>query len=270
MRGASRASLAQAAEALQSALDGGASASRLGDELFEVTDLLDREAGLRRTLSDPTRRGEARAGLAQSLLGGQIGEPALAVLRELVSGRWSAPDDLPDATARLAAEAVVAGAESRGTLDELEDELFRFSRIAGAHPQLRVTLSSPYVPAEGKQQLLDGLLARKATAASRVLISRACLHPRGRSLDAALAEFASVAAQRRERLIAEVRVATALPQELRDRLTAALAAAYGHEIHLNVIIDPQVVGGMTVRIGDEQIDGSIATRLAVLRRKLAS
>ena len=64
-------------------------------------------------------------------------------------------------------------------------------------------------------------------------------------------------------------MAAALPDDQRDRLAAALAAAYGHEVHLNVVVDPQVVGGMSVRIGDELIDGSIATRLAVLRRRLA-
>ena len=102
MRGASRASLAEAAEALQAALDDGANASRLGDELFAVTDLLDREAGLRRTLSDPSRRGDARAGLATSLLSGQIGEPAMSVVATLAAGRWSAVGDLPDAAEQLA------------------------------------------------------------------------------------------------------------------------------------------------------------------------
>jgi F-type H+-transporting ATPase subunit delta len=270
MRGASRASLAEATEALQAALEDGASASRLGDELFAVTDLLDREAGLRRTLSDPSRSGEARAGLATSLLSAQLGEPAMNVVATLAAGRWSAVGDLPDAAEQLAVQAVVAGADGRGTLDDLEDELFRFGRIVSAEPDLRVTLASPFVAAERKQALLEALLSHKVTAASRDLITRACVHPRGRGLESALTEYAAVAARRRERLIAEVRVATALPQDLHDRLAAALAAAYGHEVHLNVIVDPQVVGGLTVRIGDEQIDGSIATRLAVLRRRLAS
>jgi F-type H+-transporting ATPase subunit delta len=164
----------------------------------------------------------------------------------------------------------VAGAESRGTLDDLEDELFRFGRIVSAQPELQMTLASPFIAAERKQALLESLIGSKVTAASRDLITRACVHPRGRGLEAALAEFAAIAARRRERLIAEVRVASALPADLHDRLATALAAAYGHEVHLNVIVDPQVVGGMSVRIGDEQIDGSIATRLAVLRRRLAS
>ena len=51
---------------------------------------------------------------------------------------------------------------------------------------------------------------------------------------------------------------------------AALAAAYGHDVHLNVVLDPQVIGGMSIQIGDELIDGSLATRLAGLRRRLAA
>ena len=57
-------------------------------------------------------------------------------------------------------------------------------------------------------------------------------------------------------------VAVALTDEQRGRLAAALAAAYGHDVHLNVVLDPQVIGGMSVRIGDELIDGSVASRLA--------
>ena len=73
-----------------------------------------------------------------------------------------------------------------------------------------------------------------------------------------------------ERLIAVVRVATELTASQRARLTAALSATYGHDIHLNVVIDPAVVGGMSVQIGDEFIDGSVASRLAQVRRRLAA
>ena len=81
------------------------------------------------------------------------------------------------------------------------------------------------------------------------LITQAALHPRGRSLDASLEEYAGLAAERRERLLAEVHVATALTADQRGRLAAALAATYGHDVHLNIVLDPQVIGGMSVRIG---------------------
>ena len=61
-----------------------------------------------------------------------------------------------------------------------------------------------------------------------------------------------------------------LTTEQRERLAAALAAAYGHDVHLNVVLDPQIVGGMSIRTGDELIDGSLATRLSNVRRRLAS
>jgi F-type H+-transporting ATPase subunit delta len=88
----------------------------------------------------------------------------------------------------------------------------------------------------------------------------------GRSLE----EYARLAARRRALLIAEVHVAAELSADQRGRLTAALSAAYGHDVHLNVVLDPEVIGGMSVRISDELIDGSMATRLAALRRKLAA
>jgi len=270
VRGASRASLAEAKERLLAVLAAGADAAQLGDELFSVTGLLDGESGLRRTLSDPSRPAEAKAGLAGALLSGKIAAATLQVTTSLVSGRWSAPGDLPDAAEQLAVLAIVAGADQAGTLDELEDELFRFGRVVDAEPDLRVALSNPFVARERKQQLLDALLTGKVTPPALRLITQAAFHPRGRSLDRSLDDYARAAAQWRERLVAEVHVAAELSEQQRTRLAAALTAAYGHDVHLNVVLDPEVIGGMSVRIADELIDGSMASRLAALRRELAA
>ena len=269
MRGTSRASLAEARERLAAAA-AGRRAGQLGDELFAVTGVLDREAGLRRLLSDPSRPAAAKAALAGAVFGGKVSAATLEVIAGLAGSRWSAPGDLADAAEQLAVLAVVEGAEEAGTLDELEDELFRFARIVDAEPDLRVALSSPFIAAGRKQQLLDALLAGKVTPPALRLITEAAFYPRGRSLDKSLDEYAGLAAQRRERLVAEVHVAAELSEEQRSRLAAALAAAYGHEVHLNVVLDPEVIGGMSVRIADELIDGSTATRLATLRRRLAA
>jgi F-type H+-transporting ATPase subunit delta len=270
MRGASRASLAEARERLGAALDGGADAGQLGEELFSVAGLLDGEPGLRRMLSDPSRETAAKTGLAETLLEGKISAAALEQVTGLVSGHWSAPGDLADAAEQLAVLAIAADAENAGDLDELEDELFRFGRVADAEPDLRIALSDPFLATEHKQQLLDALLAGKITQSSLRLITQASFHPRGRSLEASLADYARLVAERRERLVAEVHVAAELSADQRGRLAAALAAAYGHDVHLNVVIDPQVMGGMSVRIGDDLIDGSMASRLAELRRRLAA
>ena len=270
MRGASRASLAEARQQLSAAVTSAAAARTLGDELFAVATLLDSEHGLRRALTDGSGPAEARTGLVRDVLGGRIGDATLDLVAGLAAGQWSRPADLPEAVEQLAVLAIVAAAERGRHLDDTEDELFRFGRVVAGAPELRTVLSNPDVPATYKRGLLDSLLEGKATADARRLIGEAAEHPRGRSLDATLTEYARLAALWRERLIATVRVAIALIAGQRERLSAALQAAYEHEVHLNVVIDPHVVGGMSVRIGDEFIDGSVASRLAVLRRRLAA
>ncbi|HEY7143581.1 MAG TPA: F0F1 ATP synthase subunit delta [Streptosporangiaceae bacterium] len=270
MRGASRASLAAAKDKLATVLAGGPDAGRLGDELFAVTTLLDRQPALLRSLSDPARDAAPKTALARQLLAGKVSDATLGLLASTVGARWSVPGDLSDAAEQLAVLAVVESAESSGQLDDLEDELFRFGRIVNASPQLRTALSNPFAAADRKRTLLEELLAGKVTAATLRLITQAAMHPRGRSLDASLAEYARLAAQRRARLVAEVHVAAGLTDEQRGRLVAALASAYGHDVHLNVVLDPQVVGGISIKTGDELIDGSLAARLAGLRRKLAA
>ncbi len=280
MRGISRASLAELKEQLAAALPetapaGGAatsaarSAADLGAELFAVVHLLDREHGLRRALSDPGKQPAEKAAVATALLQGKISPATVDLTAAAVRMRWSSPRDLADALEQLAVIALVASAEAGGKLDDLEDELFRFGRVVDGEPRLRAVLSDPSAPAEGKRELLARLLEGKVTEPTLRLIDEAAQHPRARSLDRSLEEFARLAAERRQRLVAVVRTATELSADHRSRLAAALAAVYGHQVHLNVVVDPGVVGGLSVQVGDELIDGTVASRLEAVRRRLA-
>src|SRR5262249_62066081 len=125
-------------------------------------------------------------------------------------------------------------------------------------------------PDEGKRGLLDTLLAGKVSPAALRLITEAVIYPRGRNLETTLDEYGRLAAAWRQRLIAVVRAATGLSEDQRGRLAAALSQTYGHDVHLNVVVDPRVVGGISVQIGDEFIDGSVASPLAPLREQLGS
>lgn len=272
MRGASRASLSAVKERLSGILASSQAgqANELGGELFAVVGLLDEEPGLRRALSDPSRDQQARAGLAEALLASQLSTPAMELLTALVTDRWSEPGDLADATEELAVLAIAEAADAEGKLDELEDELFRFGRIVQGSPDLRSALSNQFVPAEGRQSVVTELVGGKVSDPALLLITQAAVHPRGRSLDAGLEMYANLAAELRERLVAEVRAAVPLTDDQRTRLAAVLVAAYGHDVHLNVVLDPEVLGGMSVRIGDQLINGSVASRLAELRRDLAA
>ncbi len=270
MRGISRASLAEVEDRLGPLTASPQAAAALGEELFAVAGLLATQSVLRRALSDPSRSGEARSGLASAILTGKVGDATAGLVAAVAAARWSAPGDLTDAVEQLAVQAIVIAAEQEGRLDDLEDELFRFGRIVASQPQLRIALTNPFLAADAKRSLLADLLAGKVTPETQRLIVQAAVNPLGRSLDVSLEEYARLAARRRQRLVAEVHVAVALTDQQRGRLAAALAGAYGHQVHLNVVLDPRIAGGMTVRVGDELIDGSVATRLAEARRRLAS
>ncbi|GGO73727.1 F0F1 ATP synthase subunit delta [Nonomuraea cavernae] len=268
MRGLSRSSLAEVEERFN-AVAGSADLGTLSDELFAIADLLDREHGLRRALSDPARAAEQKARTVRALLDGKVGEAAVATTEAAVSARWSRAGDLADVLERLGVVAAAAEAEGQGTLDEVEDEIFRFGRVVAANPDLRRALTDAAAPEEGKRQLLRDLLGGKVAPTSLRLISQLAVHPRGRSLETGLQEVGQLVAQQRQRLVAVVRSAVDLTQEQKLRLAAWLRSSYGRDVHLNVEVDPRVLGGFSVRIGDEIIDTTIVGRIEEVRRRLA-
>ena len=270
MRGASRAAFAEARDRLTAVVSDPDVAATIGEELFAVVGVLDREPALRRALADWTAAQAARTGLVRDLFGRRVSPATLDVLTGLASARWSAPRDMADAAEELAVLATAASAVSADQLDDIEDELFRFGRIASGEPGLIAALSSQRYPGEYKRELLNALLAGKVAPAALRLITQAAVNPRGRNLEANLTDYARLVADWRQRLIAVVRVAAALSDRQRERLAAALTAIYGRGIQLNVVTDPQVVGGMSIQIGDDLIDGTLSSRLAALRRHWAA
>jgi F-type H+-transporting ATPase subunit delta len=264
----SRASLAEVFDRFN-AVVGQADLATLGDDLLNVLHLLDREHGLRRALSDPARAGEDKAQLVHTLLEGKVGPVASGLAEDVVRLRWSKSGELTDAIEQLAVAALAAQAESAGQLDELEDELFRFAKVVEGDPQLRNALAGQQLPVERKRELVASLLEGKVSAATLTLVSEVVSYPRGRSLERGLAEYGKFVAARRNRLVALVRTAVNLSEAQRTRLAAALGAAYGHDVHLNIELDPSVLGGLAVQIGDEAIDGTIAGRLDDVRRRIA-
>lgn len=268
MRGLSRTSLAEVEERFN-VVAGSADLGTLSDELFAVADLLDREHGLRRALSDQARAGEQKARTARALLEGKVSEAAIATTEAAVSARWSRAGDLADVLERLGVIAAAAEAEGQRTLDEVEDELFRFGRIVAATPDLRRALADTAAPEAGKRELLTGLLGGKAAPTTQRLVAQVAVHPRGRSLEAGLEEFGRLVAEQRQRLVAVVRSAVELTEAQKQRLAAWLRSSYGRDVHLNVEVDKRVLGGFSVRIGDEIIDTTIVGRIEEVRRRLA-
>jgi F-type H+-transporting ATPase subunit delta len=174
-----------------------------------------------------------------------------------------------DALEELAASADLIAAQRDGGLDDVEDELFRFGRIAESSGELRAALSDRVAGGEAKAGLLHTLLGGRANPVTERLVTRLVTAPRGRSLENGIESLSKLAAARRDRMVAEVVSATPLSDQQKERLGAALAKIYGRRVHLNLDVDPAVLGGVRVRVGDEVINGSIADRLDEAARRMA-
>ncbi|MCC5035568.1 F0F1 ATP synthase subunit delta [Streptomyces sp. WAC 00631] len=270
MNGASREALAAARERLDALTDNtSVDAAKLAEELAAVTGLLDREVSLRRVLTDPAQAGEAKAELAGRLLAGQVGGETADLVTGMVRSRWSRSRDLVDAIEELASTAELIAAQRSGSLDDVEDELFRFGRIVASSPELRAALAERGTEAPAKAELLRRLLGGRANPVTERLVTRLVTRPRGRSLDGGLDALSKLAADRRDRLVAVVTSAVPLSDEQKRRLGDGLARLYGRQMHLNLDVDPGVLGGIQVRIGDEVINGTIADRLDEVSRRMA-
>ncbi|WP_406725461.1 F0F1 ATP synthase subunit delta [Streptomyces sp. GD-15H] len=270
MNGASREALAAARERLDALTDStSVNAGSLAEELAAVTALLHREVSLRRVLTDPAQDGEAKAELAQRLLGAQVGGAAADLVSGMVRSRWSQSRDLVDALEELADLTDLTAAQQAGALDGVEDELFRFGRIVSSSNELRAALTDRKATTSAKSELLHSLLGRKAHATTERLVTRLVNAPRGRSLEAGLESLSKLAAGRRDRMVAVVTSAVPLSDSQKQRLGASLAKLYGRRMHLNLAVDPEVIGGVRVQVGDEIINGSLADRLEDASRRLA-
>jgi len=265
MRGISAKSLDEVLTAVAAVKTG---PGELGAELFNVVATLDREPALRRVLTDPSTEAEAKAGLAKQVFGSAVSADAVTVVQTAVSGRWASGRDLTDGLETAGVTALVAAADAAGELDALETELFEVGRFVRSDAELRQVVSDRGLPAAAKADLLGTLLSGKVSATTVALAAQAAAARTG-SFEKVLAAFGVTAAARRSRLLAEVRVAAELGEAEQNRLAAALGKKYGRDVHLNIVIDPSIVGGIAVSVGDEVVDGSMSTRLEVARRRLA-
>lgn len=272
LQSASRESLAEAAARLDAHIDSssGADLASLGSDLFAVLRLISAEPALRRHLADPSVPAASRSGLADRLLDGKIGRSALDVVSDLVSSRWSRSTDLVEALESLARRATLGVAEKDGSLDEVEDQLFRFGRILDREPELGALLVDANTPDDKRVALLHQVLDGKVSPVTAAVLEQTVRTPRGRSLDLVAEELSELAAARRDRYVAHVSTPVRLSAEQERRLTDSLTRLYGRPISLQVELDPTLLGGLVVRVSGELIDGSVAGKLAVARRKLPS
>ena len=266
--GSSRKSLEASRASLDAAVKGAdaQSASALSSELFFVADVLSTNIAVRRALTDPARDSKAKATFISELLGKKIGALALGLVTELSSLRWSSAKDLVLVVEQLAIEAEASAANIAGELDRVEDEIFTAATAFAGSSELRKALTSDATNA--KATLVADIL-KGASGSTVKLVSQMVNSWRGRSIEAAFADYQWALAARRNRVIALVRVAAPITEAQQDRLAASLTSKVGQPVRINIEIDPSVIGGVSVKFADEMVDGSVSNRLAGAARALA-
>ena len=243
--------------------------SDLGTQLDQVSDLLLNEVPLRRTLSEGTISADRRAGITTQLLSGKVGEPALSVVQFAVRQGWSSSRDLQDALRRVSRTAMFLRVERTGELDDVEDQLFRFSRIVDASPELSVILDDPTADPDSRSRLVHRLLAGRSHPLVTELVDALARDTAGRSFSFGVREMVDAAAQRRQKVVAFVKAAVPLSEEQSARLKRSLNRIYGREVSVHLEVEPALMGGIRVQVGDEVIDGSVESQLESLRRRMS-
>jgi F-type H+-transporting ATPase subunit delta len=267
----SRQSYADAREKLEAdtATATAAQLATVADEVLSVAGLLRAEPRLRRALTDPARGGDQRAELLRGLLTGKVSDGTVDALATMVAGRWGTPHELLDATERLGVDTVLRAADKDGKLADVEDELFRFGQIVAGDNELAVTLSDPGAPTARRVKLVEDLLKGKVQATTLRLIEVALAGFGGRSFESSLTRLVELTAARRDREVAYVRVAKPLSESEEQALTTKLSDMYGRPVSLKIDVDPAVIGGVSVQVGSDLYDGTIARKLNAARQEFA-
>ncbi|MEL4357886.1 MULTISPECIES: F0F1 ATP synthase subunit delta [unclassified Luteococcus] len=237
-------------------------------ELFAVVDVLDSQSALKRALTDPATAAEARQQMAERLLEGKVGGQTIWIVKQAVAQRWNSGRGLADALERQAVRGQLRQAQDNGCLDEVTEQLLSFRKTVESSPELREALANRSTPLEARQQLVHRLLEGKAHGWVEALAARAA-GARERTFDLTVGKYLDEAAELRNRDVAKVTVARPMDEDQKNRLRSALSRIHGRDVDIQLTIDPSVMGGVRVELGNEIIEGTVADRLEQVHRQLS-
>ena len=166
------------------------------------------------------------------------------------------------------AAALVEVARAEGSLPQVENELFSVARTFESNDELREALTDQSLPVERRQAIVENLLGGKASPITTNLVSFVVGAGRARDLPAIIDRVVERAAADRKHVVAEVRVREPLDEARQEKLARALSTNLSLEVEVKVIVDPSVIGGVSVRVGDTVIDGTVRHRLDQLKEGL--
>lgn len=237
----------------------------LAEQIFAVADLFAQHSSLTGGITDAGRTSAARSQLVADVLSDQVRAEVSELTQGMARDSWSEPQDFAMALESLAVRTILAGASRADALSQTEEQLYLAMRFLKKERALRLVLSdSDRYDAAARVGLLDAAFPH-SNDYTRALLNRAVTKAEHRTITATLVDYIDAAADAGEHMVAAVTSAMPLKRDQEERLTQILTKTYGREVRLHVGIDPAVIGGLRIHIGDDVIDGTIATRIAAAR-----
>jgi len=236
------------------------------EQLLDASRSISGSAQLRAILADQSTDADTKKQAVRLVFGRALTPTAVSLLETVAGERWSTPDDLVGGVEELG---IRAAAQSAGSGAAIEAELFAFGRAVSTDPRLELAVGSKLGAVDQKVGLVVRLLGDKVSAQTLAIVRHIVALPRGRRIGAALRYAASVVAEQAGLAVATITSARPIGAEQLQRLQRGLSNTYGRELRINAVVDPALIGGLRVQVGDGVIDGSVASRLSELRLQLA-
>ncbi|MBM3669263.1 MAG: F0F1 ATP synthase subunit B/delta [Actinobacteria bacterium] len=242
--------------------------SLIAEEMTAVATLLQREPLLARHLTEAGGDPAAKKAMLERLLGGKVSAHSMALLATAVEARWSASQDVIASIQYIARLGLLARAEREGEADAVAEQLFRFGRVLDSEPRLVALLGDFQSPASGRVELVRSVAGGSVLPTTSDLLAQTVELLHGERADDAVRELAQLAVSRRGEIVAQVSAAAPLIEAQRTRLTAVLARIYRNPVSIDLTVEPRLLGGLSVAVGDEVIDGTLSSRLAAAATRL--
>lgn len=242
---------------------------RIGNELFVITSLLDGNVRIERALTDVSRPLEDKVAVLNTLLGDQVHPMTMEIMTEVVKRRWSRAADIANAVEDFGVDAMMYYADATDSTLQVSIELADLHSALLNTPVVRAKLYDETVPSEARvkffHELFDGKGLNKVTMR---LAEHATENLRRRRYLETIQWLINKLSRHMGESMVIVTTATPLKQEQIDKLIAVYSKKIGRAVHINSVVDPSVLGGMRVQVGDEVTDNTVVAQLENLQRSV--
>lgn len=242
---------------------------RIGNELFTITKVLDDSIQLERALTDPSRPVADKVAVLKELLGDSAHPMTMEIMTDLVSRRWSRARDIANAVEDFGVDAMMYYADATDATLQVSIELSELHSALLNLPVVRAKLYDYQATSEARVKLFREVFSGKTL--NKVTMSLAehatCNLRRRRYLETIQWLINKFSRHMGESMVT-VTTATPLKKEQIKRLVEVYSAKVGRQVHINSVVDPTVLGGMRIQVGDEVTDNTVVAQLQNLHRKV--